>query len=194
MSDSGKPIKLVQRRIALANRVWDVRLDHVRDNEGQEIGDYIAVAPKQPRADLVSGIAVLPVVGDRFGLLRSYRHPLERYIWEIPRGFVDPGEAPAKAALRELNEESGLNCAKEDLIPLGHLFPEASTIAGIAALYAATKCIPSARKPEKELGLGEFHLLAREEVYAMLARFEIEESSTVATLYRYAQLQSSQLR
>lgn len=39
--------------------------------------------------------------------------------WDIPKGLADPGEAPLAAALRELREETGLEAAPPDLVPLG---------------------------------------------------------------------------
>ncbi|MBU4616701.1 NUDIX hydrolase [Rhodococcus sp. GG48] len=46
---------------------------------------------------------------DRLVLIRQYRHPLGRRLWELPAGLLDePGEAPLDAARRELAEETGL--------------------------------------------------------------------------------------
>ena len=36
--------------------------------------------------------------------------------WSIPWGFVDPGEFPHEAALREIYEESGINAEIEGLL------------------------------------------------------------------------------
>ena len=40
-----------------------------------------------------------------------------RQVWELPGGFIDPGEAPREAAVRELAEEAG--CAARDVRWLG---------------------------------------------------------------------------
>ena len=56
----------------------------------------------------VTGVDVLPVLGDKLLLLRVYRHPIARELWEVPRGFIDANETAADAALRELTEETGL--------------------------------------------------------------------------------------
>ncbi|WP_430332659.1 NUDIX domain-containing protein [Rhodococcus sp. ACT016] len=46
---------------------------------------------------------------DRLVLIRQYRHPLGRRLWELPAGLLDePGEDPLDAARRELQEETGL--------------------------------------------------------------------------------------
>ena len=43
----------------------------------------------------------------RILLVRQYRLPAERYLWELPAGRLDPGETPLTAARRELVEETG---------------------------------------------------------------------------------------
>lgn len=39
--------------------------------------------------------------------------------WDIPKGRAEPGESFADAAARELEEETGLKVAPEDLVALG---------------------------------------------------------------------------
>jgi len=185
MTDESAAVVLVQRRIACANRVWDVHFDHIRDKAGMEVRDFITMAPKQVRPDLATGVAVLPVVDDSFGLLRSYRHAVERWVWELPRGFLDPAEQPATAALRELREETGLVCEPTNLLPLGPVMPECSTIRGRVMLFAAGECRAGGKRADDEAGLGQLHLLPRDHVLAMLASFEIEEAMTLVALYRY---------
>ncbi|CAL9384243.1 hypothetical protein SUDANB58_01121 [Streptomyces sp. enrichment culture] len=44
---------------------------------------------------------------DRVLVIRQYRHPVRRKLWEIPAGLLDvPGENPLHAAQRELYEEA----------------------------------------------------------------------------------------
>lgn len=45
---------------------------------------------------------------DRVVLVRQYRYPVGRYVYELPAGLVEPGEEPRSAAVRELFEETGL--------------------------------------------------------------------------------------
>jgi ADP-ribose pyrophosphatase len=40
-------------------------------------------------------------------LVRQYRLPAEKNLWELPAGRLDPGEKPLQAAKRELIEETG---------------------------------------------------------------------------------------
>ena len=55
------------------------------------------------------GSAVMMAVDaqQRILLVRQYRLPAEKYLWELPAGRLDPGEKPLQAAKRELAEETG---------------------------------------------------------------------------------------
>ncbi|HTP36287.1 MAG TPA: NUDIX hydrolase [Candidatus Acidoferrales bacterium] len=60
------------------------------------------------------GSAVMMAVDDRKRILlvRQYRLPADRYLWELPAGRLDPGETPLQAAKRELIEETGCRAKK----------------------------------------------------------------------------------
>jgi len=47
----------------------------------------------------------------RVCLVRQYRYPAGRSMWEIPAGRIEPGESPEEAAIREAGEETGMGCA-----------------------------------------------------------------------------------
>jgi 8-oxo-dGTP pyrophosphatase MutT (NUDIX family) len=51
--------------------------------------------------------AVLDEAGERLLLLRRHRFIVDRWVWELPGGYVDEGEDPAAAAAREVVEETG---------------------------------------------------------------------------------------
>src|SRR5215831_16466989 len=61
-----------------------------------------------------NGSAVMMPVDEkkRILLVKQYRLPAERYLWELPAGRVDPGETPLQAARRELAEETGYKARK----------------------------------------------------------------------------------
>jgi 8-oxo-dGTP pyrophosphatase MutT (NUDIX family) len=50
---------------------------------------------------------VLDDSGDRVLLMRRHRFIVDRWVWELPGGYVDDGEDSAAAAVREVEEETG---------------------------------------------------------------------------------------
>jgi 8-oxo-dGTP pyrophosphatase MutT (NUDIX family) len=53
--------------------------------------------------------AMMVVVDDRDRVLMAWRHRfiIDRWVWELPGGYVDPDEDPAVCAIREFEEETG---------------------------------------------------------------------------------------
>jgi ADP-ribose pyrophosphatase len=67
--------------------------------------------------------AVLALTPDeRVLIVRQYRPAVERYVFELPSGLVDPGESPEQAARRELLEETA--CQAETLEVLDPMLPD----------------------------------------------------------------------
>lgn len=58
-----------------------------------------------PAPRLSAGVAVLreTPAGPLFLLLRAWRY------WDFPKGAVEPGETPLQAAIREVQEETGID-------------------------------------------------------------------------------------
>lgn len=57
------------------------------------------------------GVILFGVYGeekDKVVLIRQYRYPVGRYVYEFPAGLVEPGEDLLSAGIREMYEETGL--------------------------------------------------------------------------------------
>lgn len=170
------------RRAVFENTRFRVYADHIAQGSA-EVPDYLVVAPHTTREDMVTGVTVLPVREGHVMLLRNSRVAVGRECLEAVRGFVDVGEDPRRAALRELEEETGLVCAPDALIDLGFCMPEASTLACRLAIYAAAGCRPGGERDQAEIGLGEARWYTLAEAEAMLP--VLDDVSTALALHRY---------
>lgn len=167
------------------NSRFDVHFDHIAQAGRGEVVDYLVVTPQRLPESLITGVSVLPIVNDRLVLLRMYRHPVATTGLEVSRGFIDQGETPAQAALRELREETGLACRPQDLISLGTCTPEAGVLRARMALFVATGCRPAGGdRDTAELGLGDTVSFSRDEARALLSQMTIEDATTVIALHR----------
>jgi 8-oxo-dGDP phosphatase len=87
-----------------------LRRDTVRTPDGDLVGREVVEHP--------GAVAVLALdEAERVLLIRQYRHPVGRLLWEIPAGLRDvPGEPPQRTAERELLEEVGYRASAWNLL------------------------------------------------------------------------------
>ena len=94
----------------------------------------------------IGAVCVIPLLDDgRVVMERQYRYPVDEVILEIPAGKLDAkDEDPRKAALRELEEETGYRAGT--LIDLGKFYPACAYSDEAITMYLA-----------KDLTLGQVH-------------------------------------
>ena len=177
--------RLRQRRLACENIRFEIFLDDVENPNGEIVQNYLVVAPKIRTGDLITGVSVLPVMDGKLGLLRIYRHAIQRQLWEVPRGFVDPGESERNSAIRELEEETGLSCADADIESLGFLAPEPGILAARVHLFVARRCRPLRPFGGEEFGHREFRWFEPAQVADLHEAGEIEDPSTLIACLQY---------
>jgi 8-oxo-dGDP phosphatase len=92
---------VVSSDVLVRSRLITVRSDMVRTPENNVAERDVVLHP--------GAVAVLALDdADRILMIRQYRHPVGRLLWEIPAGLRDvPGEESWVTAPRELTEEAG---------------------------------------------------------------------------------------
>jgi ADP-ribose pyrophosphatase len=182
---------LRERRLIGRNEVFSVYFDRLEQPDGRQVVDYLSVIPKTLCKDGITGVAVLPECDGKLGLVHVYRHPLGTASWEIPRGFVDPQESAAEAALRELREEAGMETTAANLADLGTLAPEPGLIAARIRIYWARQCVRGSPDGAKELGHGALRFFTPDEVAGLIAGNEIQDPCTLVACFRHGQVAAS---
>jgi len=95
-------------------KVFDVDRDRVRMPNGREVAVDVV---RHPRS-----VVLVPVPEPGHVILvRQYRYAVDRWLWELPAGSVDPGEGPEQAARRECHEEIGQ--VPDTIVRLAALLP-----------------------------------------------------------------------
>jgi ADP-ribose pyrophosphatase len=173
-----------KRRLACENSQFSVFLDDLSVPGQCHVTDYLVVAPKQVARDLVTGVAILPVVDGKIGLLKVYRHAIRGDSWEIPRGFIEEGESDLTSALRELEEETGLSCDAGYMKSLGFVTPDAGILAARVHVYVALQFSRIRPYVPREFGHREFCHFSCDEIKNMLLHSEIQDPCTMIACYR----------
>ena len=117
-------------------RAFRTRRDRVRLPNGREATMDVVSHP-------VSVILLpLPDPG-RVILVRQYRYAVDRWIWELPAGNVEPGEDPEAAALRECAEETGWTARRVERV--GAFYPSPGYCDEVMIFYRLTELTETAR-------------------------------------------------
>lgn len=98
--------EVIASRRVFAGRVATMRSDQVAMPGG--------ASSQRDVVELPGGVGIVALdENDRVLLVRQYRHPVRRRLWEIPAGLLDsPRESAADAAKRELFEEGHVRAAE----------------------------------------------------------------------------------
>ena len=115
-----------------------------------EVKDYVAICPLLPDGRLL--------------MVRQFRPPLERVVWEFPSGALDPGETPAAAAARELFEETGHRVARP--VPLGSYHADPGRLTNRGHLFFGAVTPGDGWQPEPGVAVAP---VAAAEIDAMIA-------------------------
>jgi ADP-ribose pyrophosphatase YjhB (NUDIX family) len=69
--------------------------------------------------------------------MHCYRHQFSRSLWQVPAGFMQPGEMESECGVIKLHEETGLSCRPSSLASLGATV-DTGRIKGLVELFVAS--------------------------------------------------------
>jgi ADP-ribose pyrophosphatase len=93
-------LKVLRSEKKYHGKVFDLIVDEIEYPSGNRAIREIASHP--------GGGVVVPLLDNGSVILvKQFRYPIQRFIYELPAGKLNPGEDPAVCAMRELEEETG---------------------------------------------------------------------------------------
>ena len=128
-------------------------------------------------------VVILPILDDhRIVMIRNYRYTIERELWELPAGTIEPEEEPITTARRELEEESGYRADR--IRPLMEFYTSPGILTERMHAFVATGLTLVGQK----LQAGE-RIMAKpvdaDVVREKLFNGELADGKTIAVLARY---------
>ncbi|MBP2133841.1 ADP-ribose pyrophosphatase [Methanomicrobium sp. W14] len=127
-------------------------------------------------------VAILPTDDEYCYLIKQYRYPIDKYIYEAPAGTMEENEKPGETACRELIEETGLKA--EEFIPKGYIYTTPGFTNETVFLYEAHNFTPSDEFRKDEDEVIEVVKVSRSEVFEMIKDERIVDAKTICLAFK----------
>lgn len=157
---------------------YQVRQDALRLANGDtavynviEKADAVYVLPLTPAGEIV--------------LIRTYRHTIQQWSWELPAGNIQPGQTALDAAVAELREEVGGVSFRWQ--QLGEFYAGNGICNEKTTLFLAQD-VSLTEAEHEPLEFIEIHTLDTAVVQQMIATHEISDALTVLAVLWLSQL------
>ena len=129
-------------------------------------------------------VVILPLLRgtdgeERVVMIRNHRFAVDRVLWELPAGTLDPDEAPVACAGRELVEETGYRAA--DLSPLLSFYPAPGFLTELMHAFVARELTHVGQRLEPTERI-EVEPLPWSDVLELVRANRVEDAKTIATL------------
>ena len=120
----------------LAEDEWVLVLRDLVIMPNGRYGRYIRSINKTSIANAAGNdVVIFPILNNEVVLVKHFRHEKRDWLWEVPRGFGEPGLSPEQNARKELMEETNLGITR--IIPIGGILHD-NTYDYVVYFYAET--------------------------------------------------------
>lgn len=164
--------RVLSSRTVYSGKVVRLKLDRVIEPGGAAVSREVVCHS--------GSVVLLPRLADgRLLLVRQFRYPAGRWLWELVAGGIEPGETLREAARRELLEETGYRARV--LRPLLSFFSSPGFLSERMYLVEARGLTQTEAQPEADerLRLG---LFTRMQLRGLLRAKKIEDGKTLVGL------------
>lgn len=116
---------------------------------------------------------------EKIVIIKQFRYPIGKAIWEVPAGRLRIGEVPLEAAKRELKEETGYIASSWK--QMGIVYPLPGYSAEILYFFNATNLVDDEQELDPDENI-EVKVLDIKQVWQMIKDGEIRDGKTIAAI------------
>jgi len=178
--------KILDSQVAFEGPLFRVMRDHIIEPGGRE-----------SRRDVIRHNGSVVILAIDFGqhkrgkgkknpwivVERQYRHAAGQFLWELPAGKLDAGEAAVDGAKRELAEETGYQAQKWS--PMVEYFASPGFLGESMKVFLAEGLVAGEAHPEEDEHI-DFRLVKLSELLDMVDKGKIIDGKTLTTILLYA--------
>ncbi|MEI7653599.1 MAG: NUDIX hydrolase [bacterium] len=125
--------KIVKNENISPSRWYPLERHTVELPDGRQVEDYIV-------SHLDDIVMVVPILtSGEVVLVRQYKHGIREIMIELPAGFIQAKKSILGSAVAELHEETGIQVAESQLIPLGKIAASPGKSLQVVHVYLATQ-------------------------------------------------------
>ena len=180
-STKNETAKILDSKVVYEGKLFRVLQDHIIEPGGREShrdvirhnGSVVilAVDPSKRKKD--------PWVV----IEHQYRHAAGQFLWELPAGKLDPGEAAVTGAIRELAEETGYQAKKWSALVEYYASP--GFLGESMKVFLAEGLVAGDAHPEEDEHI-DFRLVKLSDLLEQIDKGKIVDGKTLTTLLLYA--------
>lgn len=172
-------------------RTWDsVENELVGEYEVFNIRRHVMRSPRTGElhafhvVDVPTCVQVIPFTADgRVVLVEQFRQGVQRVSLEFPAGVVEAGEDPVRAAVRELEEETGYCTDRAEL--LGDFDPDPAIQTNAIKIIVARECRADGERDQDDGEDVEVRVVAAEDVGSLIADGKIRHAASISAWHLY---------
>lgn len=170
---------IYKEKTVSTEEIFDGKILKLRVEQVEMPGGNLAV---REIVEHPGGVGIVAVTDeDEIILVKQFRKPVEKAIYEVPAGKLDNNEDHRACGIRELSEETGYSAENFDY--LGFMYPSPGFADEVTHLYLAT----GLTKGENHLDPDEYldvEFIPIDDVKKMIMDNEINDAKTVFGVFK----------